>query len=105
MFYFLFRFFDWFIDGVMSIVKLNYSIYTTIGPWIQSIKDTWDTSKYVPEGVEGRVPYRGALEKIIEQLVGGVRASFGYTGNKNLDEFRKKTKFVRITSFGQPREL
>ena len=48
LFYFSFRFFDWFIEGIISLLKLNYSIYTTFGPWIQSIKDTWDTSKYIP---------------------------------------------------------
>lgn len=80
MFYFLFRFFDWFIDGVMSIVKLNYSIYTTIGPWIQSIKDTWDTSKYVPVYIipfvgQGLMAYHetlgialAAIEVVITQI-------------------------------------
>ncbi len=63
-------------------------------------EDINDTEKFIPEGVEGRVPYRGPLEKIIEQLVGGVKASLGYTGNKNLDEFRKKAKFIKITSSG-----
>ena len=63
-------------------------------------EDIIDSNKFVPEGVEGRVPYRGALEKIIEQLVGGVKASLGYTGNKNLIEFRKKSKFVKITPSG-----
>ena len=63
-------------------------------------EDINNTEKFIPEGVEGRVPYRGPLEKIIEQLVGGVKASLGYTGNKNLDEFRKKAKFIKITSSG-----
>ncbi len=56
--------------------------------------------KYVPEGVEGRVPYRGTVVKIIEQLVGGLRASMGYTGNINLKEFKSRTKIIKITSAG-----
>ena len=45
-----------------------------------------DNEKYVPEGVEGRVPYRGPVEKVIQQLIGGLKASMGYTGNKNIKE-------------------
>ena len=47
------------------------------------------SEKFVPEGVEGRVPYRGPVEKVIEQLIGGLKASMGYTGNKNLLNFQK----------------
>ena len=46
------------------------------------------SEKFVPEGVEGRVPYRGPVEKVIEQLIGGLKASMGYTGNKDLINFR-----------------
>jgi len=56
--------------------------------------------KFVPEGVEGRVPYRGSVVKIIEQLIGGLKASMGYTGNKTIKEFKNKTKVVKITSAG-----
>ncbi len=56
--------------------------------------------KFVPEGVEGRVPYRGPLENVIEQLTGGLRASMGYTGNRNIVDFKKNTKLVKITSAG-----
>ena len=56
--------------------------------------------KFVPEGVEGRVPYRGTVVKIIEQLIGGLRASMGYTGNKNIKDFKNKTKVIKITSAG-----
>ena len=56
--------------------------------------------KFVPEGVEGRVPYRGPVEKVIEQLIGGLKASMGYTGNKDLGSFQKNTKLVKITSAG-----
>ena len=54
--------------------------------------------KLVPEGVEGRVPYRGPIGPIVHQLVGGLRASMGYTGCKTIEELRTKTKFVAITS-------
>ena len=59
-----------------------------------------NSDKFVPEGVEGRVPYRGPLEKVIQQLIGGLKASLGYTGNKNLKLFRKNSKFVKITPSG-----
>ena len=54
--------------------------------------------KFVPEGVEGRVPYRGALADIIFQLLGGLRAGMGYTGNGTIDELRKNGKFVKMTA-------
>ena len=63
-------------------------------------EEVTNSEKFVPEGVEGRVPYRGPVEKVIEQLTGGVRASMGYTGNKNIKDFKKNTELVRITSAG-----
>jgi IMP dehydrogenase len=54
--------------------------------------------KFVPEGVEGLVPYRGPLAEFVYQMVGGLRASMGYCGCRTVDEFRDKTRFVRITS-------
>lgn len=54
--------------------------------------------KFVPEGVEGRVPYRGALADILFQLMGGLRAGMGYTGNATIDELRKNGKFVKMTA-------
>jgi IMP dehydrogenase len=59
-----------------------------------------DTLKMVPEGIEGRVPYRGSVSTIIQQLVGGLRSGMGYCGCHNLDEMRTKTKFVRVTAAG-----
>ena len=56
--------------------------------------------KLVPEGVEGRVPYKGSLVAIIHQLMGGVRAAMGYTGCSSVDEMRTKPTFVRITGAG-----
>ena len=57
-------------------------------------------SKLVPEGIEGRVPYKGTLADMVTQLVGGLRAGMGYTGCRTIPEFQEKTRFVRITSAG-----
>jgi len=59
-----------------------------------------ETMKLVPEGVEGRVPYKGPLEPIIHQLVGGLKSSMGYTGSKDIKDFQSRVEFVRITSAG-----
>jgi IMP dehydrogenase len=59
-----------------------------------------DTKKLVPEGVEGRVPYKGSVNNVIDQLIGGLRAAMGYTGNKNIKEMQNNTKLVKITSAG-----
>ncbi len=63
-------------------------------------QDETDTDKLVPEGIEGRVPYRGPLRSIVHQLVGGLRASMGYVGCATVDELRVKPQFVRITGAG-----
>jgi IMP dehydrogenase len=60
-----------------------------------------ELEKLVPEGIEGRVPYKGSLVAIIQQLVGGLRAAMGYTGCANITEMRTRPKFVRITGAGQ----
>ena len=57
-------------------------------------------SKLVPEGIEGRVPYRGALSYCIQQLIGGLKAGMGYLGAKDILELQQKAKFIRITSSG-----
>ncbi|MDH3259266.1 MAG: IMP dehydrogenase, partial [Deltaproteobacteria bacterium] len=59
-----------------------------------------ESRKLVPEGVEGRVPYKGLLSASIHQLVGGLRSGMGYCGCENIEELRKKARFVRITSAG-----
>ena len=61
---------------------------------------TQELEKLVPEGIEGRVPYKGGLVAIVHQLIGGVRAAMGYTGSQNINEMRSKPKFVRITGAG-----
>jgi IMP dehydrogenase len=57
-----------------------------------------ETKKLVPEGVEGRVPYRGTLSEFVYQLVGGLRAGMGYCGAKDIESLRKNAKFVRVSS-------
>ena len=59
-----------------------------------------DISKLVPEGVEGRVPFKGQLSNTIYQLIGGLRAAMGYCGVKNIKELKTKSKFIRITLAG-----
>src|SRR6184192_2222479 len=57
-------------------------------------------SKLVPEGIEGRVPYRGTLAEMVTQLVGGLRSGMGYTGCRTIKEFQEKTRFLRVTAAG-----
>ncbi len=66
--------------------------------YFQDMED--DIKKLVPEGIEGRVPYKGPLSETIHQFVGGLRAAMGYCGTKNIKELKTKSKFVRITNAG-----
>ena len=76
----------------------------SMGAMIQGSADRYgqggvrDRGKLVPEGVEGRVPYRGPLSDFVYQMVGGLRAGMGYCGTKNIEELRKNARFARITS-------
>jgi IMP dehydrogenase len=63
-------------------------------------QDEADADKLVPEGIEGRVPYRGPLRNIIHQLIGGLRASMGYLGAATVEDVRQKAQFVKVTSAG-----
>jgi IMP dehydrogenase len=86
----------------------SYKVYRgmgSIGAMEQGTKDRYfqagvTASKLVPEGVEGRVPYKGALSHSIHQLIGGLRSGMGYCGCGNLDALRKKAQMIRITSAG-----
>ncbi len=84
----------------------SYRGMGSMGAMAQGSKDryfqdtTEEVEKLVPEGIEGRVPYKGALSAIVLQLMGGLRASMGYTGCQNIDEMRTKATFVRITTAG-----
>jgi IMP dehydrogenase len=76
----------------------------SMGAMVQGSKDRYgqagvkESSKLVPEGVEGRVPYRGPLGDFVYQMVGGLRAGMGYCGTKNIEELRKKARFCRISA-------
>jgi IMP dehydrogenase len=59
-----------------------------------------ELKKLVPEGIEGRVPYRGRLSDVIYQMIGGLRAAMGYCGAANLQELKEKARFLRVTSAG-----
>ncbi len=66
--------------------------------YFQDAKD--GVEKLVPEGIEGRVPYKGPMSGIVHQLMGGLRSSMGYTGSKDIETMRSEPKFVKITSAG-----
>ncbi len=86
----------------------SYKVYRgmgSLGAMEQGAKDRYmqegvESSKLVPEGVEGRVPYRGLLSESVYQMVGGLRSGMGYCGCKNLKELRENAQFVRITNAG-----
>jgi IMP dehydrogenase len=58
------------------------------------------SDKLVPEGIEGRVPFRGSIAGIVHQMMGGLRASMGYCGSENIEMYWEKAEFVEITSAG-----
>lgn len=84
----------------------RYKIYRAMGSvsaMKAGSKDRYfqeDYTKFVPEGVEGIVSYKGCLSEVIYQLAGGVKAGLGYVGARNLKELRKKAEFIQITTFG-----
>ena len=83
----------------------SYRGMGSLGAMQEGSKDRYfqfDTAadKLVPEGIEGRVPYKGPLAGVIHQLVGGLRSSMGYLGSKNVEVFRTTAKFARITNAG-----
>jgi len=87
----------------------RYKIYRgmgSLGAMNEGGKDRYFQShieedvKFIPEGIEGRVPYKGHLSESIYQFVGGLRAGMGYTGTETIDELRSKPRFVKITSAG-----
>ncbi len=86
----------------------SYKVYRgmgSIGAMEQGARDRYqqegvETKKLVPEGVEGRVPYKGTLSQSVHQLMGGLRSGMGYCGAKDLSELKRKAKFIRITNAG-----
>ncbi|MFO7594054.1 MAG: IMP dehydrogenase [Pseudomonadota bacterium] len=63
-------------------------------------QESTEQDKLVPEGIEGRVPYKGSMQPVIHQMLGGLRSSMGYTGCRTIDEMRTRPEFVRITNSG-----
>ncbi len=63
-------------------------------------QESTEQEKLVPEGIEGRVPFKGSMQPVVHQLLGGLRSSMGYTGCRTIDEMRTKPEFVRITNSG-----
>ncbi|WP_092482538.1 IMP dehydrogenase [Desulfoscipio geothermicus] len=93
--------------GDMEIYQgRSYKVYRgmgSLGAMKEGSKDRYfqeDQKKLVPEGVEGRVPYRGTLGDTVFQLIGGLRAGMGYSGAANIEELKKNARFVRITPAG-----
>ena len=83
----------------------SYRGMGSIGAMEQGSKDRYfqdasDADKLVPEGIEGRVPYRGSLRAIVHQLAGGLRASMGYVGCATIDDMRAKPNFVQVSNAG-----
>jgi IMP dehydrogenase len=83
----------------------SYRGMGSLGAMQQGSKDRYfqdasDADKLVPEGIEGRVPYRGPLANVVHQLAGGLRASMGYVGCASIEEMRTKPSFVRVTNAG-----
>ena len=84
----------------------SYRGMGSLGALQQGAKDRYfqhgadSADELVPEGIEGRVPYKGPMRKVIHQLMGGLRASMGYTGNATIEEMRTRARFVRITNAG-----
>lgn len=77
----------------------------SLGAMSDATKDRYfqqevETSKLVPEGIEGRVPYKGELQGVVDQLAGGLRAGMGYCGAASIPDLQKKAKFVRVTAAG-----
>jgi inosine-5''-monophosphate dehydrogenase (EC 1.1.1.205) len=84
----------------------SYRGMGSLGAMAQGSKDryfqdtTSEVEKLVPEGIEGRVPYKGPMSAIVHQMIGGLRASMGYTGCNDVDAMRTRTRFVKITAAG-----
>ncbi len=83
--------------GMGSIGAMNQS-HGSSDRYFQDVSE--ELGKLVPEGIEGRVAYKGGMAAIVHQLIGGVRAAMGYTGSRNIEEMRTKPKFIRITTAG-----
>jgi IMP dehydrogenase len=87
----------------------TYKVYRgmgSLGAMLERTRDRYSQeevpdAKLVPEGIEGRVPYRGTLASNIDQLIGGLQAGMGYVGASNLESFRRRARFIRVSPAGQ----
>ena len=93
--------------GAMEIYQgRSFKVYRGMGSlaaMAEGSKDRYfqeDAKKLVPEGVEGRVPYKGALSETIFQMMGGLRSGMGYCGTPTIEDLRQRGQFIRITSAG-----
>jgi IMP dehydrogenase len=84
----------------------SYRGMGSVGAMVEGSADRYfqgavrETQKLVPEGIEGRVPYKGSISQVIHQMVGGLRAAMGYTGNATVSDMQKNAEFIRMTSAG-----
>lgn len=84
----------------------SYRGMGSVGAMVEGSADRYfqgavrETQKLVPEGIEGRVPYKGPISQVIHQMVGGLRAAMGYTGSKTVEDMQKRAEFIRMTSAG-----
>jgi len=91
---------------VVILQGRSYKVYRgmgSLGAMTQGSSDRYfqeDAQKLVPEGIEGRVPYKGYVAETIFQLIGGLKAGMGYCGVKNIEEMKTKARFIRITNAG-----
>lgn len=91
---------------VVILQGRSYKVYRgmgSLGAMTQGSSDRYfqeDAQKLVPEGIEGRVPYKGYVSETIFQLIGGLKAGMGYCGVRNIEEMKNKTRFIRITNAG-----
>ncbi|MDD3985751.1 MAG: IMP dehydrogenase, partial [Methanobacterium sp.] len=86
--------------GMGSLGAMTGGVGAGTDRYFQDVKGPMKHAKLVPEGVEGVVPYKGPANEILFQLIGGIKASFGYCGAENIKDMQKKAKFVKITSSG-----
>jgi len=84
----------------------SYRGMGSVGAMVEGSADRYfqgkvsETNKLVPEGIEGRVPYKGSIVPVVHQMVGGLRASMGYTGCPTIPEMQQRAEFIRMTGAG-----
>ena len=86
--------------GMGSLGAMTGGVGAGTDRYFQEVKGPMKHSKLVPEGVEGVVPYKGPVDEVIFQLIGGLKSSMGYCGAKDITAMKENAKFVRITGSG-----